>query len=327
MLEVVAGVLVRSDGAVLFGQRRPGKPYAGWWEFPGGKLEVGETVEQALARELREELGIEVRRSFAWMLREHVYPHAHVRLSFRRVVEWTGTPCAREGQALAWRHAASVDLAPLLPAAIPVIGWLRLPQQLGISCALQLGDDAFVAALRAALDAGLRLVQLREPGIAPSRLDALWRQARALCRRAGAALVVNSAHPASYATACDGVHLRSADLHACVSRPLHRLVGASCHDLRDLDRARRLGVDYVVLGPVRPTRSHPGAPALGWEAFASLAARSHVPVFALGGLSQADEQQALVAGAHGVAMMRAAWLVKGKEGPAGEVERPRGKPS
>src|SRR5690606_7755353 len=89
MLEVAVGVLVRSDGAVLFGQRRPGKPYAGWWEFPGGKLEAGETVEQALARELREELDIEVRRSFPWMLREHVYPHAHVRLSFRRVVEWT----------------------------------------------------------------------------------------------------------------------------------------------------------------------------------------------------------------------------------------------
>src|SRR5690606_10295580 len=91
MLEVAVGVLVRADGAVLFGQRRAGKPYAGWWEFPGGKLEPGERVEQALARELREELGIEVRRSLPWVLREHVYPHAHVRLSFRRVVEWEGT--------------------------------------------------------------------------------------------------------------------------------------------------------------------------------------------------------------------------------------------
>lgn len=307
MLEVAVGVLVRADGAVLFGQRRAGKPYAGWWEFPGGKLEPGERVEQALARELREELGIEVRRSLPWVLREHVYPHAHVRLSFRRVVEWEGTPRAREGQALAWRRPDAVDLAPLLPAAIPVLGWLRLPTRLGISRAVALGDDAFLSALRRALAGGLRLVQLREPGIAPDRLDALWREARSLCRAAGAALVVNSAHPASYAAACDGVHLRSIDLHACVSRPPLALVGASCHDAHDLERARALGVDYVVLGPVKPTPTHPGAPALGWEAFERLAERSHVPVFALGGLTESDADRAFAAGAHGLAMLRGAW--------------------
>jgi 8-oxo-dGTP diphosphatase len=308
MLEVAVGVLVRSDGAVLFGQRRPGKPYAGWWEFPGGKLEAGETVEQALARELREELDIEVRRSFPWMLREHVYPHAHVRLSFRRVVDWTGTPRAREGQALAWRHPSSIDLAPMLPAALPVIGWLRLPQRLAISSALQLGEETFLAALHAALNAGLRLVQLREPGIAPDRLDRLWREVRASCRARGAALVVNSGHPASYAAACDGVHLRGADLRACVSRPAFRIVGASCHDARDLEQARMLGVDYVVLGPVKPTQTHPGAAALGWAGFGKLAAYSHVPVFALGGLQERDADDALAAGAHGVAMLRGAWV-------------------
>lgn len=307
MLEVAVGVLVRADGAVLFGQRRAGKPYAGWWEFPGGKLEPGESVERALARELHEELGIGVRRSLPWMLREHVYPHAHVRLSFRRVVEWSGTPRAREGQALAWRRPEAVDLAPLLPAAIPVLGWLRLPSRLGISDAMRLGDDAFLHALRGALAGGPRLVQLREPGMSPDRLDVLWRRMRSLCRDAGATLVVNSAHPASYAAACDGVHLRSVDLRARVSRPPFAVVGASCHDARDLEQARALGVDYVVLGPVKPTPSHPGAPTLGWEAFARLAARSHVPIFALGGLAETDAREAHRAGAHGVAMLRAAW--------------------
>ncbi len=304
MLEVAVGVLVRADGAVLFGQRRAGKPYAGWWEFPGGKVETGETIEQALARELHEELGIEVRRSYPWMLREHVYPHAHVRLSFRRVVDWTGTPRPREGQALAWRHPSGIDLAPLLPAAIPVIGWLRLPQRLAISSAMLLGDDTFLEALRAALASGLRLVQLREPGIEPDRLERLWRAARASCRDAGGLLVVNSAHSLSYAAACDGVHLRGADLHACVSRPPFRIVGASCHDARDLAQAGELGLDYAVLGPVKPTLSHPGAPVLGWDAFASLAARSQVPVFALGGMHESDATDAAVAGAHGLAMLR-----------------------
>lgn len=316
MLEVAVGILERGDGAVLFGQRRVGKPYAGWWEFPGGKLEPGESVEQALARELREELGIEIERSFPWVIREHVYPHAHVRLSFRRVAQWRGAPHARERQALAWRFPSSPGLAPLLPAAIPVIGWLRLPRRLAISRARELGDRAFDAALRAALAGGLRLVQLREPGIAPDRFDSLWRRVRDECRAAGAALVVNSAHPASYALACDGVHLRSADLHACVSRPAVRLVGASCHDARDLERARRLGVDYVVLGPVKPTRSHPGAALLGWSAFARLAAATHVPVFALGGMNEDDAPDAFAAGAHGIAMLRGAFGAEG-EGEGG----------
>ncbi|RIK93798.1 MAG: Nudix family hydrolase [Burkholderiales bacterium] len=321
MLEVAVGVLVRGDGAVLLGQRRPGKPYAGWWEFPGGKLEAGETVEQALARELREELGIDVLRSWPWIVREHVYPHAHVRLSFRRVVEWSGTPRSREGQALAWRPPSAIDLAPLLPATVPVIGWLRLPPRLGISCAMQVGDDSFLAALRRALAAGLRLVQLREPGIAPDRLDRLWREMRAMCRAAGALLVVNGVHSASYAAACDGVHLRSADLHACVSRPPFRIVGASCHDARDLARAGELGVDYAVLGPVKPTRTHPGAPTLGWTAFRNLAADTRVPVFALGGLDENDAEDALAAGAHGVGMMRGMWVEEEK----GEGGRGKGK--
>ncbi len=307
MIGVAVGILIRADGAVLFGQRRAGKPYAGWWEFPGGKLEAGESVEQALARELREELGIETIRSHPWVVREHVYPHAHVRLHFHRIVEWRGTPRAREGQALAWRTPSSIDLAPMLPAAIPVIGWLRLPPRLGVTAAARLGDDVFLAALRDALSRGLRLVQLREPDLPPDRLDRLWRAVRSACRAAGAALVVNSRHPTSYASACDGVHLRAVDLRALVSRPAMRIVGASCHDEGELERACALGVDYVVLGPVRPTASHPGAAGLGWEAFARIARASQVPVFALGGLDEADAPAALAAGAHGIAMLRGAW--------------------
>ncbi len=307
IVDVAVGVLVRADGAVLFGQRPAGKPYAGWWEFPGGKLEAGESVEAALARELREELGIDVRVSHPWVVREHVYPHAHVRLYFRRVAEWSGDPHAREGQALAWRHPARIGLAPLLPAAVPAIGWLRLPGRLGLSCASELGDPAFLQRLERRLDAGLRFVQLREPGMEAARFDALFRRVRDLCVRHRARLVVNSAHPASYWAACDGVHLRGADMQPVGSRPRLPLVGASCHDARELARAGELGLDYAVLGPVRPTPTHPGARVLGWDEFARLAARTRLPVFALGGLDEGDAVQAVGAGAHGIATMRATW--------------------
>lgn len=307
VVEVAVGVLVRADGAVLFGQRLAGKPYAGWWEFPGGKLEPGESVEQALARELREELGIEVRESRPWVVREYRYPHAHVRLHFQRIVSWEGEPRGREGQSLAWRHPSAIDLAPLLPAAIPVIGWLRLPDRIGISCALELGDERFVERLERALARGLRLVQLREPGMQPARFDRLFRSVHALCVRHRARLLVNSGHPASYWRACDGVHLRSDDLRAAVSRPRLPIVGASCHDADELARAGELAIDFALLGPVCETRSHPGAAVLGWPRFEQLTRDSRVPVFALGGMTEGDATPAARAGAHGLAMMRAIW--------------------
>jgi 8-oxo-dGTP diphosphatase len=122
--EVAVGILIRPDGSFLLAQRPAGKPYEGYWEFPGGKLEPGETVEAALARELEEELGIQIDSSEHWRVLEHDYPHAYVRLFFHKIRSWRGEPSGLEGQAFLWQHA-SVDVAPLLPAAIPVIDWLK----------------------------------------------------------------------------------------------------------------------------------------------------------------------------------------------------------
>jgi 8-oxo-dGTP diphosphatase len=121
--EVAVGVMVQPDGRYLLAQRPQGKPYEGYWEFPGGKIEPGESVEAALGRELHEELGIDVKASERWRTLEHDYPHAYVRLFFCKVTHWNGTPAGREGQALAWQHLP-VEVAPLLPAAIPVLEWL-----------------------------------------------------------------------------------------------------------------------------------------------------------------------------------------------------------
>jgi 8-oxo-dGTP diphosphatase len=134
--EVAVGVMVapdRSDGSdgpdgrrggrYLLAQRPAGKPYEGYWEFPGGKLEAGESVEDALARELHEELGIVVTACHRWHTLEHDYPHAYVRLHFCKVTGWTGELHGKEGQAFVWQHLP-VDVAPLLPAALPVLDLL-----------------------------------------------------------------------------------------------------------------------------------------------------------------------------------------------------------
>ncbi len=121
--DVAVGVLIRPDGAFLVTSRPAGKVYAGHWEFPGGKVEPGETVEQALARELHEELGITIAGAERWQVQMFDYPHALVRLHFCKVVAWTGEFEMRESQAMAWQQLP-VDVRPVLPGTIPVLGWL-----------------------------------------------------------------------------------------------------------------------------------------------------------------------------------------------------------
>jgi 8-oxo-dGTP diphosphatase len=122
--EVAAGILIQADGSLLFTSRPPGKPYSGYWEFPGGKLEVGESIEQALARELHEELGIHISAAHPWRTTEHHYEHASVRLHWCKVLHWQGQLQMREGQSASWQHLPA-QLEPILPGAWPVLDWLQ----------------------------------------------------------------------------------------------------------------------------------------------------------------------------------------------------------
>lgn len=121
-VEVAVGVLIAPDGRFLLTSRPEGKVYAGHWEFPGGKVEPGETVEQALRRELHEELGITIGRADPWHVSMHDYPHALVRLHFCKVFEWSGSFEMREGQQMAWQDLPAT-VKPLLPGTLPVLDW------------------------------------------------------------------------------------------------------------------------------------------------------------------------------------------------------------
>jgi 8-oxo-dGTP diphosphatase len=121
-IDVAVGILINQDGDVLLAQRPEGKPYAGYWEFPGGKVEAGESIFNALQREFVEELGVHIDSADAWCCVDHVYPHAHVRLHFYISRDWRNAPQSLENQAFAWQ--GQVDVAPLLPATIPLLAWL-----------------------------------------------------------------------------------------------------------------------------------------------------------------------------------------------------------
>jgi 8-oxo-dGTP diphosphatase len=303
--EVAAAVIERPDGTFLLACRPEGKPYPGYWEFPGGKIEAGEDPRAALDRELKEELGIAVREATPWVTRVYAYTHATVRLHFFRVTAWDGEPQPLEDQAIAWQRVESPDVSPMLPANAPVLAALALPAVMVVSNAAETGFDAWSLKLSAQVIGERLLVQIREKGLEPQRVQFLLSRALTRGTPFGALVVVNS-DCGSWPQA-DGAHLTSRALMSATARPAGRIVGASCHDAHEIAQAAKLGLDYVVVGPVKSTASHPGAATLGWDAFAALVKECPLPAFAIGGLARADLAEAKRHGAHGVALRSAAF--------------------
>ncbi len=317
IVEVAAAVLQRPDNSFLLAQRPPDKIWAGYWEFPGGKIEPGETPYHALVRELREELGIEVQTAYPWVTRIFTYPHATVRLNFFRVTAWRGELHPHEGQEFAWQPSPSltlprgergqVSVSPLLPANAPILRALELPALYAISNVQELGEQEFMSRLEAALHKGLRLVQLREKDYSREALRELALKMLPLMRQHDARLLINADIELVREIGADGVQLTGAQLAELSVRPDVDWCAASCHSAAELRRAEELGCDFALLSPVLPTQSHPGVPHLGWENFAMIAMGSSIPVYALGGLTHDDLQTAWQHGAHGISLLRQAW--------------------
>jgi 8-oxo-dGTP diphosphatase len=301
----VAAAVIERPGEFLLAKRPEGKPYPGYWEFPGGKMETGEDARAALVRELREELGIEVREATPWITRVYTYTHATVRLHFFRVTAWDGEPQPLEDQAIEWQRIEAPSVAPMLPANAPVLAALALPDIMVVSNAAAQGIEAWIQALAARALEERMLVQIREKGANRQQLQHLLSRTLARAEPFGSRIVVNS-DCGSFPQG-GGVHLTSRALMAANARPEVLLVGASCHDEAELAQAEKLRVDYVVLGPVKPTASHPGAAVLGWQRFAQLGRERSMPIYAIGGLTRADLPEARRHGAHGLALLSAAF--------------------
>ena len=336
VVEVAAAAISDPRGRVLLARRTVGRDLAGLWEFPGGKRERGETSEQALIRELREELGIEVRPGAPLIAVPQAYPTKRLRLDVRHVSAWKGVPKGQEGQALAWVPLHRLASYAMPPADIPVVAALTQPDRYlvtpapdGIGSATPNNDAEWLAGLERALASGVRRLHLRLPtstpdagagdsgagdsragraGLSPERRESLIRQAVALAHAAGAEAFIGGDIGLARATGA-GVHLRAAQLAGLHERPLPRSrpVAASCHDEAELHHAQRLGCDFAVLGPVQPTPTHPEAPGLGWTRFAALHETVSLPIYAIGGLTPADIPVARRHGAQGIAAIRALW--------------------
>jgi 8-oxo-dGTP diphosphatase len=308
IVHVVAGVLTDARGRILLARRTAGRDLAGAWEFPGGKVEPGETVFQALDRELHEELGIRILGIEPLIRVPQAYRHKRIVLDVQRVSRFSGKPRGLEKQALAWSPPGKLATYPMPPADRPVVAALTDAPQYMITPPTVGDPAAFLARIETALLAGARRLQFRVEGLEAREKLALAAEVKRLCKQFGAAMLVNEDAQLAERLGC-GLHLKTAQLMTLQARPfpVDVLVAASCHDARELAQAEALGLDFVVLGPVAVTSSHPDRAPLGWERFASLREAVSLPIYALGGMGAGELDTARRHGAQGVAGIRGLW--------------------
>lgn len=306
LIPVAAGVLIDGAGRVLIAQRPPGKVAAGKWEFPGGKIEPGESPLSALTRELHEELGVTVTQARPLIRFRHAYRDRHVVLDTWVVGGWTGMPASREQQAFVWRALDDIGDLDLLPTVAPILRALRLPPHYVFS-----RPDASLIELLTGLPRLPRgaLLRLRLPGLAEREYAALAATLLPAVRAAGLKLMLDRDPAMVAALDADGWHASSAALRRYGARPIaaDRRFGVSVHTAEDLRAAQIVDADFAVLGPVFETATHPGAPGLGWDSFARVRGEAALPVYALGGLDPGDLAAAQRHGAQGIAAISAFW--------------------
>ncbi|MDD2863615.1 MAG: Nudix family hydrolase [Methylococcales bacterium] len=301
-LSIVIGIVRDEEGKIFITRRHDTLHLGGLWEFPGGKVERGEMLGTALARELREEIGIEVISAVPLISFQHAYSDREIHFHVFDITEYTGKAQSQLGQGWIWAECHELQHY-IFPAANRIILMaIYLPSFYAI-----LNDDCedLLARLEHLLAQGITLIQARLKNLSESQVREFLEIAHPRCNEQGALLLVNSGTVKAVEMSCDGIHLTGSDLLTWDSRPenLHWL-SASCHNQAELKHAQKIGVDFVVLSPVLRTETHLDVEPLGWETFESLIIECNLPVYALGGVQKSDLQTAKFAGGQGIAGIR-----------------------
>ena len=298
-LHVAVGVVLDEQGRILLTQRASHVHQGGLWEFPGGKLEVDETVIQALYRELKEEVGIEVRSARPLIKIKHRYPDLQVLLDVWTVNAFDGTAAAHEDQAMCWVESRQLAEYTFPAANLPIITAVRLPNHYAILEGHNV--EQVLDNLNKIIENNVSLLQLRIKSLPPKEIHSIYRVVQSECDRHNIKLLINSDLPL-FDVKADGIHLSSRALMISRRRPAnYDWVAASCHNLKELRHAENIGVDFVVLAPVLSTPTHPNVTPLGFEGFTNLIEHVNIPVYGLGGLKLNDIDRVINAGGQGIA--------------------------
>lgn len=307
LIHVAAAAIFNPQGQVLLALRSKKQHQGGLWEFPGGKVEAGELVRDALARELEEELGIRIDQMSVRPLIQvpYHYPDKSVLLDVFKVSGFSGLPHGAEGQPLEWVNIADLGKYDFPAANTPIVNALLLPDRIAITGSAE-SNAQYIEKSAGAFNKGAKWLMLRAHEQESAERVAL---ARSLMDCEGAAICLNGSVEEANAAGVDALHLTSSRLMALQDRSVFkgRWLSASCHNEEQLQQAVALGLDFVTLSPVNPTATHPDQEGIGWDVFSQLANAYPLPVYALGGMTAEDLETCWDHGGQGICAIREFW--------------------
>ena len=312
-VHVAAAVIEDAAGHIFLAKRPDDKHQGGLWEFPGGKVEAGETAIDALKRELHEEIGIDVELCEPFIQIPYHYPDKSILLDVFHVTSFRGDAWGKEGQEVQWVAKAQLERYPFPAANKPIVNALLLPNQLLITPDCSSLEQCVSHLEKSIKTHEVNWVMLRQTGLDKASLAEWYHhisQLRPFTRPNNPVwLTLNTDIELANRLHLRSLHLNSKQLMSLQSREAFhgRWLGASCHNEEELVHAQTLGCDYVTLSPVKRTSSHPEAAPLGWSRTASLVKETALPIILLGGLTGEDLVHAKQAGAQGIAAISAWW--------------------
>lgn len=297
--KVAAGILINSKNEVLISQRLTSQPWPGYWEFPGGKVEGNESIDQCLSRELLEEISINPLSYSEWITREFFQDNRVIKITFFKITRWTGEIQKKEVNDYRWINVENINSWPkkILPKNIYVLKSLALPPYYLITNFFE--DEK---SIKKTINSKDIWIQYREPLLS---IDKLYYFYEFLKKKCASKILINSRHKDLIKN--NGIHYTSTDLNNVKKLDKNIVNGASVHSLDELKLANKLGFDFVVLSQIKKTLSHPEREGIGWRKFREIANHSDVPVYALGGLNMSDLADAQKNGAVGISSQREGW--------------------
>jgi len=308
-IHVAVAVIRNQQGQVLVTQRPEHVHQGGLWEFPGGKVEPSESVQEALRREIYEELDISIQNARPLIKIPFSYPDKQVLLDVWEVLQFSGVPYGKEGQPWNWTDTKELYRLSFPAANRPVISALQLPPQLLVTPDPGTDKDRFLQNLRHSIGKDVRMLLLRAKSLSPAEYNALAREVCDVCGVYDTTVMLNTDVSNVLALGAGGLHVTAEQLLAYHERPLSQdyWFSASCHNEKEIEHAGSIGVDFIFVGSVRTTSSHPESKPLGWQEFSRLTELAQIPVFAIGGMTADDLNQVRNAGGQGIAAISALW--------------------
>lgn len=306
---VVIGIIQNSNCHVLVSKRKAESHLGDLLEFPGGKVNKNESPIEALQREVKEELNIDALECAPLIQIPYSYPDRKILLDVYLVKKFTGKVVANEGQELYWQSIDILEKDNFPAANHGVFQALKLPNLIFVTpdCSQ---DENFLKKFEEITNRPtINVIQLRAHSLNDQEYYSLAQKCVDLCSKRNIKLILNRNEHFVHETKADGMHLTSKKLRSLKKRPLttNYLLGASCHNLKEIEYANRLKLDYIFIGPILDKHQIKECKKLEWDGFAKLSKHSQIPVYAIGGLSNADIETSIHLGGQGVAAIRSVW--------------------